>query len=42
MYLGVAGSDPLPFGCYCNIEDDTENLVGNVAIWSAPINLEIS
>ena len=42
MYLGVAGSDPLPFGCYCNIEANRGDLVGNVAIWAAPINLEIS
>ena len=40
MYAGVRTSGPLPFGCYCNIEDDKEDLVGTVSILAAPITLQ--
>lgn len=42
MYVGAVEADPLPFGCYCNIEDDKDELVGTAGIWPAPITIEDS
>lgn len=39
MYLGVPDADPLPFGCYCNIEDERMDLLGTVAIWPTRITV---
>ena len=40
MYLGKAPGvvAPLPYGCYCNIEDAVEGLLGTAAIWPGPIH----
>ena len=40
MYRGVEGADPLPFGCYCNIEDEQQDVVGTAVIWPAPMPVE--
>ena len=40
MYSGVQGADPLPFGCYCHIEDERQDLVGTAVIWPAPLSVE--
>lgn len=40
MYVGAPDVGPLPFGCYCNIEDDTKDLVGTAVVWAAPITVE--
>ena len=40
MYVGIEESDPLPFGCYCQVEDYKEEIVGTVIIWAAPITLD--
>ena len=40
MYVGVGESDPLPFGCYCRVEDYKDEMVGTVVIRAAPIPLE--
>lgn len=40
MYLGAQGADPLPFGLYCHIADNNEDLLGTAMIWAAPITIE--
>ena len=40
MYVGVGESGPLPFGCYCQVEDYKDEIIGTVIIWAAPITLE--
>ena len=40
MYVGVGESDPLPFGCYCQVEDHKDEMIGTVVIRAAPISSE--
>lgn len=40
MFVGVRESDPLPFGCYCQVEDYKDEMIGTVVIWAAPIALD--
>lgn len=41
MYLGEStGVGPVPFGCYCNIEDNDADLLGTAAIWPGPVSIE--
>ena len=37
MVVGALEADPLPFGCYCHIEDDEGWFVGTAIVWAAPM-----
>lgn len=39
MYIGAPNADPLPFGCYCNMEDGAEEMLGTAVIWATPISI---
>lgn len=40
IYLGeITDVGPLPFGCYCSIENDTVEVLGTAVVWPGPIHL---